>query len=221
MWIKICANTSLEDSLEAVALGADALGFVFAPSPRQVTATQVRAIVDKLPREAEIVGVFTTRDADEIVAAATHAGLRAVQLHGGVDMAFAAALQRMLPESVRIIQTLHWTVGADSESEALVRQQMQLLVHAQPDARVLVDAKVGTLAGGSGRHFDWAAAAPVLRSQPALRVIVAGGLQPENVTDAVRRLAPWGVDVASGVEQTPGKKDFSKLRLFMENARRA
>ena len=217
MWVKICANTNAEDALAAVEFGADAVGFVFAASSRQVTAAQVKAITPLLPVGVERVGVFYGGDADEIGAAATEAGLTAVQLHGGLDRELA----RQLRDKFSIIQTLHWTLGEDEESAARLGDQLRQIAAEETDARILIDTKAGDASGGTGRSFDWAKAREVLASEPALRIIVAGGLKPENIAEAIRQLKPWGVDVASGVESEPGKKDRLKLKAFIENARGA
>jgi phosphoribosylanthranilate isomerase len=222
MWVKICANTCAEDALKAAELGADAVGFVFAPSKRQVTAEQVRAISAVLPVDVERVGVFGGGTVDEIAAVVERSGLTAVQMHGGVNLAFAERLAARMGPEIAIIETLHWSVDEDAASAARVRAQMQAVVEDGAKYRVLVDAKVGASPlGGTGRTFTWEHAKDVLTSQPALRVIVAGGLRPDNVAEAIRVLRPWGVDVASGVEREPGRKDFAKLKAFIENARGA
>jgi phosphoribosylanthranilate isomerase len=221
MWVKICANTNLDDALRAAELGADAVGFVFAPSKRQVTAAQVRAIVDRLPAGVERVGVFPAGEVETTAAVALEARLTAVQLHGGVNLAAASRLRERLGAGVELIHVVHWTIGEDDASEREVRAQLRALFEAGLDERVLIDAKMGTASGGLGLAFDWARAQRVLSEFPALRVIVAGGLRPENVAEAVGVIAPYGVDVASGVELSPGRKDFAKVGAFIENARRA
>lgn len=222
MWVKICANTCLEDALKACELGADAVGFVFAPSKRQVTPAQVALITHELPRDIERVGVFAAGSVEEIALAAEEAGLNAVQMHGGVDLNFADRLGRRLGPQFQIIETMHWTIDQDAASSAQVFAQMAEVVAHPTNYRVLVDAKVGNSpSGGTGRSFNWSKARSILTSQPDLRVIVAGGLDPDNVADAIRTLKPWGVDVASGVEREPGRKDLEKLRSFIENARGA
>jgi phosphoribosylanthranilate isomerase len=225
MWVKICANTCVEDALMAAELGADAVGFVFAPSKRQVTPAQVGAISVAMPTGIERVGVFATDSVEEIAAAVQEAGLTAVQLHGEMDLQFARRLARLVGPSIQMIQTLHWTVNEDgdddAESQAVVRGQLEDIAEDGGGYRVLIDAKIGTSTlGGTGRSFDWASARELIGSQ-ALRMIVAGGLRPENVGEAVRILRPWGVDVASGVEREPGRKDYEKVRRFIENARGA
>ncbi len=219
MWIKICANTNLEDALLAAELGVDAVGFVFATSKRQVTPAQVAAITPHLPLEIERVGVFDTSDVEEIALAVEVAGLTAVQLHGGVNLDLAGRLGARLGDGIEIIQTAHWSTGHDSSVEVL--QDMADVAAVSPGHRLLVDSKVGGTSGGTGVAFDWHLARRVLQSQPELRVIVAGGLNPENVGEAIRELSPWGVDVASGVESKPGKKDPERLKRFIAAARGA
>ena len=118
---------------------------------------------------------------------------------------------------------MHWAVDAGADAEARVRASLTELADAEPGARVLVDAKVGKASGGLGVRFDWKRARPVFDEarEAGLRVIVAGGLRPENVEEAIAVLQPYGVDVASGVERSPGRKDQARLRAFIENARRA
>jgi phosphoribosylanthranilate isomerase len=216
MWVKICANTNAEDALAAVAAGADAVGFVFAPSVRQVTPDTVQQITALLPPGVERVGVFAASNADEIANAVRLGGLTAAQLHGGVDLPLAAALRKRLGPDFPIIHCVHWLVEDDDASEPAVRAQLSTL----PDgARVLIDARIGKASGGLGKQFNWTRASAVVRQFPALNVIVAGGLRPENVAEAVRVFAPYGVDVATGVESSPGRKDREKLQRFLESAR--
>ena len=221
MFVKICANTNLEDALRAAELGADAVGFVFAPSKRQATAAQVRAITEQMPAGVELVGVFPAGDVEGTVAAVREAGLTAVQMHGGVNLETAERLRERLGDGIALIPVVPWTIGEDETSEREVRGQLEALAGSGMQDRVLIDAKVGAASGGLGVRFDWARARGVVKEFPGLRVIVAGGLRPENVAEAVETFAPYGVDVASGVEATPGRKDFEKLKAFIENARRA
>jgi phosphoribosylanthranilate isomerase len=218
MWVKICANTNTEDARRAAELGADAVGFVFAASVRQVNAAQVRDISAQLPANVERVGVFATTELGEIAATVAEAGLTAVQLHGSVNLEFARCLRERLRDKVSLIHAVHWKIGEDAESEPEVRAQLGSL---DAGDRVLIDAKLGSASGGLGVTFDWVRAKKVVAEFPQLRVIVAGGLNPENVAEAVRTFAPYGVDVASGVEAAIGRKDPAKLREFIENARRA
>jgi phosphoribosylanthranilate isomerase len=228
MWVKICGNTNLEDAALAAELGADAVGFVFAASRRQVTAAQVSAITMHLPDEVERVGVFDSHDAGEIAAVAQEAGLTAVQLHGGLDEKLLGQLRDRLAGRVRVIQTLHWEVGSPANTESAPDIQADRLA-AQIECaaalgvdRFLIDSKVSSSSGGIGVAFDWAAASKVFASAPAeVQLIVAGGLTPENVALAIERLCPWGVDVSSGVEASPGRKDPAKLAQFIASARGA
>jgi phosphoribosylanthranilate isomerase len=219
MWVKICANTNLPDALLAAELGADAVGFVFAPSARRVTAAQVRSMTAELPPAVERVGVFAGSTPRQIADAVEEAGLTAVQLHGGLDVAFAEALAKELPEGVEIIHTAHWRVEDGEESAEKVQHALRTVAQTGDGARLLIDSKVGSASGGTGIAFDWAHARQTLAPPPGVRVIVAGGLQPGNVAEAIAALRPWGVDVASGVESSPGRKDAEKLRMFIKNAR--
>jgi len=220
MWVKICANTNLEDALAAVEFGADALGFVFAPSKRQVGAEQVRAITARLPAGVERVGVFSTGDVDEIAETVARAGLTAVQLHGGTDLRAARELRVRLGQRVALLHVAHWTIGEDPKSGGELRAKLASLGSADSATdRVLIDARVGESSGGLGRSFNWSLAHEVLNDFPRVRAIVAGGLSPANVAAAIRLLKPYGVDVASGVEASAGKKDLAKLRSFIQNAR--
>jgi phosphoribosylanthranilate isomerase len=220
-WVKICGTTSLEDALAAVEAGADALGFVFATSPRRVTAEQVRAIVDELPATVEKVGVFVNESADRIREIVKGTGLTSVQLHG--------------EESDRLLAEVNAMRTADGGKPKLYRA-MHLPEHfaaelnqgfswpedvAKPDA-ILLDTAQGQVRGGSGKKFDWQAAVPLVEAiETQIPVIVAGGLDPENVGEAIRLFQPYGVDVVSGVEASPGKKDPVKVREFVRAARSA
>ena len=227
MWIKICGNTNLEDASLAAQLGADAVGFVFAPSPRQVTPAQVAAITPHLPAHVERVGVFHSRDAGQIASIARDAGLTAVQLHGALDEALAQQLAERFAGSIRIIQTLHWPVGNPSPHDASspaaespaaqLTAQIERIAHLDLADRILIDSKVGAATGGTGVPFDWTAARALFSSAPNL--IVAGGLTPENVAHAIAQLSPWGVNVSSGIESSPGRKDHALLARFIQSAR--
>ena len=220
MWIKICANTNLDDAQLAAELGADAVGFVFAPSPRQVTAAEVARITPHLPEGVECVGVFPALEAQQIAGIAQECGLTTVQLQGGVNLELVRQLDDIFNGQVKLIQTVHWQVDADAASAAVVAEQLRQIDADGLVGRVLIDAKVGPAVGGTGVSFDWDAARATLAEAGAgLKVIVAGGLRPENVGDAIRRLNPWGVDVASGVEESPGRKSPEKLAAFIRAAR--
>ena len=220
MWIKICANTNLEDAKLAAELGADAVGFVFAPSKRRVTPEQVADITPHLPATVERVGVFDSLDAEEIARAVRIAGLNAIQLHGSPDHALARRLLDLFHGKARIIQTVHWQVDANGTSAVAVAEQLREIARAGIADRVLIDSKVGVATGGTGVSFNWEQARATLTENAGpLKLIVAGGLRPENVAEAIARLKPWGVDVASGVESAPGQKDADKLAAFIKGAR--
>jgi phosphoribosylanthranilate isomerase len=218
MWIKICANTNLADAALAADLGADALGFVFASSPRRVTAEQVAGISPHLPVAIEKIGVFSTIDPEEIVAAVGTAGLTGVQLHSEYSPALVATLAARLP-GIRIIQTTHQP--ASTASLQTTPADLANLSHAPHVQAVLVDSRTATASGGTGVAFDWEAARQSLLTLAPMPLIVAGGLHPGNVQEAIALLQPWGVDVASGVESRPGHKDPARLADFLTNARRA
>jgi phosphoribosylanthranilate isomerase len=225
MWVKICGNTNLEDAARAAELGSDAVGFIFAASKRQVTAAQVAAITAHLPPGLERVGVFDSHNAEEIAETALRAGLTAVQLHDGLDERLIADLVKALADRfagrVQIIQTLHWVVGDESSSRRMeeeIRRLAPLVAQGLVD-RVLVDSKVGAAGGGTGVAFDWTLARNALARLPgSTPLIVAGGLRPGNVAEAISQLAPWGVDVCSGVETSPGRKDSALLAAFLASA---
>lgn len=218
MWIKICANTNLDDAQLAAELGADAVGFVFSPSARQVTPTQVARITPHLPTRVERVGVFPALAAEEIAQVA-QAGLNAVQLHGGFDQALVRQLHGIFGGRVKLIQTLPWQID-DNGADAEVARQLKAIAADGLVDRVLIDSKVGSATGGTGVSFDWNAARGTLaEAANGLKLIVAGGLRQDNVAEAIRRLDPWGVDVASGVEAEPGRKSREKLSAFIRAAR--
>jgi len=227
MFIKICANTNLEDAQLAAELGADALGFVFAPSRRRMIASQVAAITPHLPDNVLTVGVFATTDADEIIRDVREAGLRAAQLHNDTNPDLIARLNDAFEGHVRLIQTVPFNVHSGENanfSAALARTLTTPGIWA-----VLVDAARRGKSGGLGMAFDWQLAAQEIRlacnSATATSgsdlppLIVAGGLHSRNVSAAIDVLEPWGVDVASGVEAEPGRKDPERLRRFIAAAR--
>lgn len=221
MFIKICANTNLEDARLAVELGVDAVGFVFAPSKRRVTAEQVAEMTGKLPESVMKVGVFTATDAVEILEAAGAAGLDTVQLHSAFDPKLVDAIDAGSGSRVRVLQVVD--VPAEMDVEELRALLTAVLSHPYV-AAALLDASHGGATGGTGKRFDWERTAAVVREvqkATAGHVIVAGGLNAENVGEAITAFGPWGVDVASGVESAPGKKDAARLRAFVAAARAA
>jgi phosphoribosylanthranilate isomerase len=212
LWIKICGNTSLEDARLAAEAGADAVGFVFAPSPRRVTADQVAAIVPRLPAGVEKIGIFVDAGFEEIAATVDACALTGVQLHFDAPPELAAALRQRFGTRLRILGVVHFDAQA-SIPESLDRDPNL--------SAILVDSRTAQAAGGTGQVFDWDLAAKSLFQMGNARICAAGGMTPENVAEAIRILRPWGVDVASGVESAPGRKDPAKLRAFIAKARAA
>lgn len=223
MWIKLCANTSLADARLAADAGADAVGFVFAPSPRQVTPEQAAEIAPALPPEPTQIGVFLTHDFERIAATVRTAALHGAQLHGGLDLPLLDRLRQEFGHRLFLVQTLHWRLDQDPiDAEAALRDSLRILRnHGVADA-VLLDAKTSTASGGTGKTIPWERARAIIAAEAGkLRIILAGGLNPNNVAEAIRTLRPWGVDVASGVESAPGKKDRARVQAFIANARAA
>ena len=214
LWIKICANTSLADAQLAAEAGADAVGFVFAPSPRRVTPEQVAEIVPHLPAALEKIGVFVDTAFEEIRATVETAGLTGVQLHFDAPAALAAQLRKRFGAKLRILGVVHFDARAGKRVAAIARD-------TYIDA-LLVDSRSAAAVGGTGVAFDWdAARGLIFDADGPMKFIAAGGLTPENVAEAIATLRPWGVDVVSGVESAPGRKDAAKVRAFIERARAA
>jgi phosphoribosylanthranilate isomerase len=215
LWIKICGNTSLEDALLSAEAGADAVGFVFAPSPRQVVAAQVSEIVPRLPETVEKIGVFVEPTFAVVEATVRTCGLTGAQLHFSAGPELPAKLRERFGARLRILRVLHYgdTTGEDAGD---------LSSDVNIDA-LLVDSRSATAVGGTGLVFDWKSAAASLfnNPEPSQRLVVAGGLTPANVAEAIATLRPWGVDVVSGVEKAPGHKDAEKVRDFVAMARAA
>lgn len=223
MWIKLCANTSLADARLADDAGADAVGFVFAPSVRRVTAGQIAQIMPALSADVTGIGVFNTQDFEEIVFSLHAAALHGVQLHGELDFSLLEKLRAAFDPTFFLIQTLHWDVDSDpTRAEHRLRDELRAIArHSAIDA-ILLDTRTATASGGTGRVFDWPRARDVLAAEAGkARIVLAGGLTPENVADAIRTVRPWGVDVASGVESAPGRKDAARVRAFILAARTA
>jgi phosphoribosylanthranilate isomerase len=199
VFVKICGTTSEEDALLAVALGADAVGFIFAPSSRQVSPSIARDIAKRLPREILTVGVFRDEAPQRVVDIVEFAGLKAAQLHG-----------RETPDQTRWVRRrLPFVIQAFPAGDAAVARAREYGADA-----ILLDHPTP----GSGRVFDWALAS---EAPTGLQVIIAGGLTTDNVGGAVAAVQPWGVDVVTGVEKEPGHKDPVKLRAFVAAARAA
>jgi phosphoribosylanthranilate isomerase len=199
--VKICGITRLEDALAAARLGADWLGFNFWPqSKRYLPPAAAAEIVRALPASVTAVGVFVDPTAAELAEAVGASGVTLAQLHGDETPAFCAAAPVPVVKGIRV---------KDEHSLAA-------LASYEVAAFLLDSATAGY--GGSGQAFDWMLAAAAARSVP---VWLAGGLVPDNVAEAVRRVRPRGVDVASGVESSPGVKDPARMEAFIRNAKGA
>jgi phosphoribosylanthranilate isomerase len=215
LWIKICGNTSLADAQLAAEAGADAVGFVFAPSPRRVTPEQVAEIVRKLPFTIEKVGVFVDTSFHEITSVVEDCGLTGVQLHWDAPRDLPLKLRARLGPRIRILRLVYSDGGG---ATAAFAPESASSIDA-----ILVDSRATHAPGGTGVAFDWTEMSKTLFQNPAVRkhLIAAGGLTPLNVATAIKPLHPWGVDVVSGVESSPGRKDSVKIRAFITSARAA
>lgn len=209
-WIKICGITCVEDALKSIEAGADALGFIFAPSKRRVTQEQAQAIIAELPPEVEKIGVFMNAGAKEIGRVVNEVNLTGIQMHGEGD--FPPEVYSSLPkdrrDSLRKIKTVIVQRAFEGMFDFLA---------AVPD---VVNTWLFDSGAGSGQTFDWRAARADLGERQG-QFVIAGGLKPENVCDAICAFKPWGVDVVTGVEREPGSKDPEKLKAFVAAVRRA
>jgi phosphoribosylanthranilate isomerase len=201
VFVKVCGITRLTDALHAVEQGATAIGFVLWPrSPRAVTVERAAEISAELPSHVMRVGVFVNETVDRIRTIAGQARLTAVQLHGDEPPAYADALDWPVFRAVSV-------ADLQFASEAWA-----------PETPLLVDNIDPVRRGGTGAVIDWSQAAAMASKR---RIVLAGGLTPDNVASAIRAVRPFGVDVSSGVEASPGVKDFGKVAEFIANARLA
>jgi phosphoribosylanthranilate isomerase len=215
-WVKICATTNLNDAQASLTAGADALGFIFAASTRRIEIDQAVEIIANLTEEIEKIGIFVNQTPAQVAEIAEHAGLTGVQLHGDEPADQMQQYRQALGQR-KIIKTLQARELLKSSESLQGYLQMRQSIDA-----ILLDAGSPSQRGGTGQTFDWIAAAPIVaRVRAQMPVIVAGGLNPENVGEAIRLFAPWGVDVVSGVEREVGQKDEAKLRSFVGAVRQA
>ena len=198
-FVKICGITSEEDALLAIAMGADAVGFVFAPSTRQVAVSVVSDIVKRLPPEVLTIGVFRDDLPERVVEQVHRAGLRGAQLHGHERPEQVAWVKERVEFVIK-----GFAAGSPQVADA----------RKYPADAYLIDGATP----GSGEVFDWSLAEGLA---PGRRWILAGGLSHRNVADAIRMVRPWGVDVSSGVEIEPGRKDAVRVKAFIANAGKA
>jgi phosphoribosylanthranilate isomerase len=224
-WVKICGMTNLEDALVAVDAGADAVGFVFyEKSPRCVSVETARDIVANLPESVEKVGVFVGETAETVNEVSEKAELTLAQTYPDFRSPLSIPTDRFLEMALRRLIV------------AIPASQLQREESDDPDvitgfrvsssfreriAAVLLDSGTSDRPGGTGKKFDWQSVVPMtaLIGRIGLKMIVAGGLTPGTVVQAIETLQPWGVDVVSGVEERPGKKDPEKVRAFVRAVR--
>lgn len=201
--VKICGITRVEDALGCARLGADAIGLVFyAPSPRNVTVEQARAILAALPPFITTVGLFVDAQAAEVQAVLDQLPLDVLQFHGNEPVQYCRSFGRPYLKALRV------KPGVDLVQYASVYSGARAL---------LLDAHIEGVAGGSGQTFDWSLIPPRL----SLPVVLSGGLNPDNVAEGIRRIQPAAVDVSSGVEAAKGIKDAEKIAAFMQGVRNA
>lgn len=198
--VKICGITNCDDACVAADAGADMIGFIFyPPSPRYVTAEQARTIVESVPPTLTAVGVFVNETVETVTRIARESGIQIVQLHGEES----PEMCRQLPW--RIVKTFRFTEHVRPE-----------IMRCYPVEALLIEGFHTHFYGGVGAQADWQQVATL---HTYGRLILAGGLTPENVQEAIRVVRPYAVDVGSGVEAAPGKKDWQKIRTFISRAR--
>ncbi len=237
-WVKICGMTNLEDALIAVEAGADAVGFVFyEKSPRNVTVEAAREIVKRLPEEVEKIGVFVSGGDVDSTRVLLEAGLSGTQTYmyfeNGERRGAGSALEvTLLPKRARFMRALPMKLFGDDEElqkaefKFTNRDQNLLEGFSIPEGLMdtfVLDSGDLRMPGGTGKTFEWKKAVPIAEAmrRDGVKLVVAGGLTPENVVEAMHVLKPWGVDVVSGVEASPGKKDPEKVRAFVKAVRDA
>jgi phosphoribosylanthranilate isomerase len=201
--VKICGITECDDALRAVELGVDALGFIFAPSPRQIPMKKARLIIKAIPPFVKTVGVFVNEEAAAIREHINCCGLDLVQLHGDESPEFCRALMPYTIKAFRI----------KDESSLKMCAGYQANVRA-----LLLDTYAKDKAGGTGKTFDWQLAVKIKKT--GIPVILSGGLGSSNIEEAIRVVRPYAVDVNSGVEDRPGKKSYVLMKELMEKVGR-
>jgi len=205
-WIKICGITRLEDAKKAAALGVDALGFIFAPSKRRVEPETVREIIACLPEKTEKIGVFIDRKAEEVKEIAKFCGLTGLQFHGSESPGYCKSFSEYkVIKAFRVDAHRGWG---------------EILPYIRDNAvdRILLDTYVEGVPGGTGKTFPWELV-KIHKNWGEVPLIIAGGIKPSNVQRVIKEVNPFGIDVGSGVESRPGKKDEKKLKEFMEKVK--
>jgi phosphoribosylanthranilate isomerase len=203
MKVKICGITECEDALTAVKLGADALGFIFAPSPRQISMKKARRIINAIPPFVKTVGVFVNEEAAAIREHINYCGLDLVQLHGDESPEFC---RQLMPYTIKVFR-----IKDDSS--------LHMCANYQADARaLLLDTYAKDKVGGTGKTFDWQLAIKI--KETGIPVILSGGLGPSNIEEAIRVVRPYAVDVNSGVEERPGKKSYALMKELIDKVKK-
>ena len=204
MRVKICGITQIEQGQKIVELGANSLGFIcVANSPRYITPDKIRALADELPEVTDKVGVFVDAALDEITAVVEQAHLTAVQLHGGEPPELCLQLRQAIAPEIELIKAFRVKSAQTLEATATYKNCVDTL---------LLDAYHPQLHGGTGQTLNWQ---DLAQFEPTLPWMLAGGLTPDNISDALSRLQPDGIDLSSGVERSPGDKDLTKVaQLF-------
>jgi phosphoribosylanthranilate isomerase len=200
-WIKICGITNVEDALEALSLGVDALGFIFAPSPRRIDALRVREMAGHLPPATWKVGVFVNEEIGKVQRIAEDCRLDGLQFHGQESPEYCRQIHLPVIKAIGV-----------KDAESLKEMERY------PFASILLDAWSADRAGGTGKTFCWELAREARKKR---NFILSGGLNPLNVFGAIRELRPIGVDVCSGVEKILGKKDRDKMAEFVKEVKKA
>ncbi|MEN9870123.1 MAG: N-(5-phosphoribosyl) anthranilate isomerase [Cyanobacteriota bacterium] len=205
MRVKICGITQIEQGKAIVELGADSIGFICVPeSPRYISADRLRAIADTLPSKTVKVGVFANHGLTEIVAVVQQAHLSAVQLHGAESPEFCRQLRQAIRSEIELIKAFRL------KSAASLAETSAYLICVDT---LLLDAYHPQILGGTGHTIDWQ---DLVQFKPAIPWLLAGGLTPDNISEALSRLQPNGIDLSSGVERSPGDKDLVKVAQLFE-----
>ena len=205
MRVKICGITQIEQGKAIVELGADSIGFICVPqSPRYVSVERLRAIADVLPSETVKVGVFANHGLTEIISVVQQAHLSAVQLHGAESPEFCRQLRQAIRPEIELIKAFRLKSAASLAETSAYLDCVDTL---------LLDAYHPQILGGTGHTINWQ---DLVQFKPAIPWLLAGGLTPDNISDALSRLQPDGIDLSSGVERSPGDKDLAKVAQLFE-----
>lgn len=208
--VKFCGITSLKDAKNAVSVGADAIGFVFfRESPRYISPENTEAIIKELPPFMTSVGVFVNEDLRFIEECVERCGLDAVQLHGDEDIEYCLRFKGLRFKGVKLIKAVR----------IKNKESLRSIEKGDPSDAILLDTYRSDVFGGTGEGFDRTIA--LLAKEYAKRLIISGGLNSDNVYDVIKKISPYGVDVSSGIESSPGRKNIELMEEFIKEVRRA